>query len=1100
VLHARQADTELRYFLRRSIRRKYQCPLTAEAVHIFATFVDRLNEQLSSGRIWERDLKHGDSPFIWHYSRELIPCLKDAFKAAGLQGDPTSLWIPAFVEICLVVGYFEPADRVGFIRFKANLLETEFLLSNLYGMPTSILGFDTLFGGGGIILPEQANDHSVLSARTLLISGRFGTGKTLLSVQLAVEAVRKGGVAWIIPLEQSVHEYLYLMESMGIAAGCERLVAADPITAVQLLENRVDQLGALIILTSPRHSFKEFLQTMKANAAALSKFSLRVLVADPINSIVQDDFTSRIRLRKEVVDSLNEIKMGGTNVILVSEEESDPEHRLQFEQNLADTAIRLSIERRHGYSQRYFEITKSRHQREQRGEHPFSIRPGKGLQIYPSTAAVSARIAPRKPSTEPAPVRFGIESVDVMLGAAAIHCGDVVVLQGPSGSHKTPLGLAFLLGAGKPGIDGASKEPANYPTQSKPCALLIAAQDDEVTARGLLAQPHLRRLRQESTLKLPEGLRIRPLFQAFINPGAVFQQLEQEFNDARLAGDRIYRLMIDNVAHWERCCPFLRCDEAFGDTLVRFLRKRAVTSLIVCGETKGGASTLQQSIIDNADTVVKLESSRFKGVQRVVVRVLKTRGINYRQEPSELVLTKNGLEVRAGSPLLRFGEIGDIKPVPIRLLLHSESDMQASYNDDLKRALEAVLSEQVQIDPVERLFMRHAMRLGVASAIDEVQVWQLDEFQCPSVTKQSNELSLLSFPAASLGKEGAPGYFLDRLRTRMLGGTSECLLVPYFENVSLMAYRAKGPNSIGSKDAKSWGALALACERWESQNANSPEAVFFDFPKESPENFNCLFFEILLSLAQPPASGTKQGFLEWITSKEAFEASLLFQRLGHRAYALYRSSAGRAAPPAETIPFRVNHNAVVWRHWYTTLNQMFRDVAGAGGLSHKSIRVCGLPGNIAIAGEWYLGIPAYSAAPTAAVEIVKLLSNRQAELERLHLGVGLPTRKDFYQSRRPRADERMVSPYFSMNVRLIRNLVENAFSRALLEGYAEVAQILAYHLQRILELDNRQGVESRIRKVFHDLEAMITFVGGNPGHKPERSATLSGTRERTVKG
>src|SRR5207302_6775355 len=103
--------------------------------------------------------------------------------------------------------------------------------------------------------------------------------------------------------------------------------------------------------------------------------------------------------------------------LLVAEASSDSAGDLSFEQNISDTVIRLFLDTRQGYTQRYFEIMKSRFQREQRGEHPFSIWAGAGIHIFPSSAAIGARIRTRKIPPVGKSLKFGLQSLDDILGS-----------------------------------------------------------------------------------------------------------------------------------------------------------------------------------------------------------------------------------------------------------------------------------------------------------------------------------------------------------------------------------------------------------------------------------------------------------------------------------------------------------------------------------------------------------------------------------------------------------------------------------------------------------------------------------------------------------
>ena len=47
------------------------------------------------------------------------------------------------------------------------------------------------------------------------------------------------------------------------------------------------------------------------------------------------------------------------------------------------------------------------------------------------------------------------------------------------------------------------------------------------------------------------------------------------------------------------------------------------------------------------------------------------------------------------------------------------------------------------------------------------------------------------------------------------------------------------------------------------------------------------------------------------------------------------------------------------------------------------IHVSALPQSLSVAGEWYLTVPGYSAAPDVGLQIIKLLTTHDAELTRL---------------------------------------------------------------------------------------------------------------------
>ncbi|MFL6283938.1 MAG: RAD55 family ATPase [Pyrinomonadaceae bacterium] len=694
-----KAETDLRYFVRRDIRMKYGYEMSSLTAHFFHLLADSVNKRLEAGDLLLRADGMSESGRNCSYKDGFSSVLWNALKEDGQwngaeekdDNDDDDTYEPGivkmFVECCRDARYLRAADwRPGYIRIETQFFDAEYLVSRLFGLPTKISGFDDLFGGGGLILSEDSQAGAAaaaaaaadadavvetdeadadgdasspapprrgrLNGRTILIKGRFGTGKSLLSMQLAVEVARKGGLAWIMPQEQTVEECLYALESMAVLPRDGSVIVAKTASeALKVLRRRDGDRGALIILNVlSKKSYKNFLDAFADKATDTRLYPLRVVSVDPINSISRPR-QEAAELRALVFEKLKEVREAGTNIILVAEEESDPKGQARskqsaaFEQNIADTVIHLSINKQqnNNYAQRYFEVTKSRYQREQRGEHAFSIVPGRGFRIFPSTAAVRARIYTRGASPPAYNIDIEPQSLTNRLGDGSVMRGDVIVFQGPSGTFKTPLGVPFVLGSDA--RDAKESTPGRRPKRS----LFIATRDNKPTVERLFKEFELKYLKggpnTRMTKKSIEEVVISPMRHGYVQPGYILQSLIDEFDKAELEDYSIDRVMIDNISHWEMSCPFIRDDEAFGNTLLDFLRRRRVTSLIICGEpSRDARSVLQQSIVDNADCVLRFSRSGNRGRQRIYMRVVKTHNIEAREDYFELIRTGDEIE------------------------------------------------------------------------------------------------------------------------------------------------------------------------------------------------------------------------------------------------------------------------------------------------------------------------------------------------------------------------------------------------------------------------------------------------------------------------
>ncbi|HEX7317898.1 MAG TPA: ATPase domain-containing protein [Pyrinomonadaceae bacterium] len=1162
LLSGLQPDREMRYYVMKDIRRQYDCGLSHRTAHDFYLLAGAVNKLLAAKEEdRKREAREGERKnapktaqrryLALEYEGELIRTLRDTLLAdrrdttvsrePGGQPEELERRIGLFVECCRVAGgYLRAYRKRGYVTVLPNSFDAEYLLSNVFGMPTSIKGFDDLFGGGGVMLKEYPPhlhapplDKNVFPApslpgRTILIIGRFGTGKSLLSLQLAAEVARKGGLAWIMPLEQTAEECLYTLESMRVLPQDDSVVvatmrrvpaasttkpapaaeiakasgaaeespdhsaldeaakeaeaeAADQATLDKVLDKAYGDKGAVIILTTIKDSYNDFLKTFEVDAQKMGKYPLRLMCVDPINSISRDK-DSRL-LRTQTMAALDKVKKAGINVILVAEEGSGAENELAFEQNIADTVINLSIRPRHDYSQRYIEITKSRLQRAQQGAHPFSIRPGEGFRIFPSSAAVSASIRARSIGPPETPIEFGLPSLDDLLGQDSLAEGDVIVFQGAGGSYKTPLGLLFLLGANR-SVRAKQGKEVSPQTPLRPQSLLVT-RDSEVAVEHLLSRRWVknftlaqRRAKKPVKWDSQEGredIRVCSIRSPFAKPGYIIQKLEEELKAAYKRGCWIERIMIDNIAHWEMSSPFIRDDEVFGDVLIDFLRRRQLTSLLICGELpRDSKAALQRSIINNADCLMHFSQSEVMGINRVTIRVVKTRDMKHSRDLGQLTFDEEGIRVEV-SPHLRMGPGGKIIPLKIRLFLHSTTKLQRAYNDKFLQTLKSSYSQDVRVERQD--FYRINDPLNPSAPFqqpaDELHLIQLDEFQVPALGRRGDPDESLAVFTMSPEEEREWRDYIPRLVEGVRSHT-RYLAVPFYSNISLLAYHA---SILKEEDIASWESMAEANDRWERDPSPS-QSLFFDFRRATGEDYNCLFFEMLLGKRPArdiPRHGQHCSLRDWLLGDDALETARTYWRLSRRAHMSGSRDADqrrRGQPaPAEPEP-----SAVVWRHWYGSLNQIMADMSPA---ERQDIRVSTLPGKVTVAGDWYLGIPRNSASPSVGVNIVKLLASKEAELERLQAGVGLPTRTTFYDSMLgEQAGTTSVLPYFTISVSDLKAAVTNPFRRSGFGCYSQLSPVISYHLQRILELPagDEELLEKRIRGIFDSLKTQIDYA------------------------
>jgi KaiC/GvpD/RAD55 family RecA-like ATPase len=239
-----------------------------------------------------------------------------------------------------------------------------------------------------------------------------------------------------------------------------------------------------------------------------------------------------------------------------------------------------------------------------------------------------------------------------------------------------------------------------------------------------------------------------------------------------------------------------------------------------------------------------------------------------------------------------------------------------------------------------------------------------------------------------------------------------------------------------ANDYISWRVFAEACKKAaEEQSAMSSKRVTaFDFAQVSPESFSCLILEMWLSqiydsltkradvLQSGPEEGRRPEEARNLVKErddlvDAVNKRKLFMPVDQRnnkrphVYSLltlleqywlelyitwlllieiidFPTVIGDAT--VSTFDFTSKNTdfcAVASRHWYKTATQCPDEIA-----AREPLVPARLPGRFAIRGDWFLAVSGGSRSIRQAERALDLLSSRRANVTRLQMGVGLPTR------------------------------------------------------------------------------------------------------------
>ena len=140
-----------------------------------------------------------------------------------------------------------------------------------------------------------------------------------------------------------------------------------------------------------------------------------------------------------------------TTVLLTGANASEDQYAMR---TMVDGLIRLRLEAAGMSSFRTIEVMKFRGGANLLGLHFFEISSA-GVTVHPRIEALLGRSPPQGSRGRTGPLRFGVDSLDRMLGGG-LRPASITMLLGSPGSGKTLLGLSFL------GAGAREKEPGLY--------------------------------------------------------------------------------------------------------------------------------------------------------------------------------------------------------------------------------------------------------------------------------------------------------------------------------------------------------------------------------------------------------------------------------------------------------------------------------------------------------------------------------------------------------------------------------------------------------------------------------------------------------------
>jgi circadian clock protein KaiC len=284
-------------------------------------------------------------------------------------------------------------------------------------LEVGIPGFDLVAGGG------------IPAARSTLVAGTAGSGKTLFGIQYLIAGIEhygQGGV--LVTFDEPGEEIIRNVQSLGWDLESHREAGQlDIVDVASVAGEEILEVGAF--------NFEGLLARLER---AVDRTSAKRVVFDSLTGIFPQ-FTDFNVVRRELHRVTARLRKLGVTTLMTAEraQEYGPVARYGVEEFVTDNVLILRHPLHHERRRRTIEILKFRGAPHQKGEYPFSIDGRTGLTVIPlAQTGLKTRALTERAS-------IGKAEVDAMCGGG-IFRDSIVLVSGATGTGKTMMVTEFL--------------------------------------------------------------------------------------------------------------------------------------------------------------------------------------------------------------------------------------------------------------------------------------------------------------------------------------------------------------------------------------------------------------------------------------------------------------------------------------------------------------------------------------------------------------------------------------------------------------------------------------------------------------------------------
>ena len=467
-------------------------------------------------------------------------------------------------------------------------------MSALKKLETGVPGLDTLTLGG---IPE---------GRATLITGKSGTGKTVVALQIAANLARNGITTIVLAVEEPPEDMQDSGDTLGL--GISRLVAEGrlhfanvgrPMDGPTIVSGEYDVFGLV-------HRIEGLVKQTGA----------RALVLDSATALFSPR-PSAETLRSHFFQLVHSLRKLGLTAIILAEAEGDygPLTTMGVEDYVCDLTLILRNIIDGGRRRRSIEVNKYRRSAHYKGEYPCTVTT-KGLAVFPLDA--------KEPTGDLIVERYssGVEGLDTMTHGGWLR-NSIIIVRGPTGSGKTMLAGLF--------------------------ARAGAARGERVVYYGFEeTRPILLRNYREIGMPMDRFIESGTLKVICRYPEAT--SLEDLLVDLRLGLEELKPslVVLDSISSIEHASS----EKGFRQFMIgvaSILREHGRSALITQTTTADGADAAPY-LSTIADVILNLDYSLDTYELDRTMRLIKMRGSDHETHPYRLDIQPGGLHVQRLSP------------------------------------------------------------------------------------------------------------------------------------------------------------------------------------------------------------------------------------------------------------------------------------------------------------------------------------------------------------------------------------------------------------------------------------------------------------------